>query len=184
MKRADVLVVSATKAEAAHVPPEFEVLVTGIGKVSAAVAVASVLATYGSGRLPLVVDIGTVGALHAHHTGLFTPSRVLNHDLSAAAIRALGHDVDDAIELPDGDGSVLATGDVFISDAAVRDLLAQRADLVDMEGFAVAYASAHMGAECRLVKHVSDQADDSALDWPARIDASARELGDWLRRTL
>ena len=82
--------------------------------------------------------------------------------------------------LAGGDDSVLATGDAFIADAATRDALAQRADLVDMEGFAIAFAAQAAGATCRLVKHVSDHADDSALDWPAMIDASARELGRWL----
>ncbi|MDV7244712.1 MULTISPECIES: nucleosidase [Rhodococcus] len=181
MSRSDILVVSATKAEAVHVPPEFDVLLTGIGKVSAAVAVAKALGDYPSSQKPLVVNIGTAGALHEHHSGLFTPSTVLNHDISGDAIRALGHEVADRLEMPEGDGSVLATGDVFVSDAGVRDVLAERADLVDMEGFAVAYACAQVGAQCRLVKHVSDTADDSALDWPARIDASARELALWLR---
>lgn len=39
-----VLVVSATRAEAAHVPPGTDVLITGIGKVRAASAVARRLA--------------------------------------------------------------------------------------------------------------------------------------------
>jgi hypothetical protein len=37
-----------------------------------------------------------------------------------------------------------------------------------------------MGAQCRLVKHVSDHADETALDWPAKVDASARALAQWL----
>ena len=48
----------------------------------------------------------------------------------------------------------------------VRDRLAERADLVDMEGYAVAFACRRLGVPVRLVKHVSDRADDSALDWP------------------
>ncbi|NMM84340.1 nucleosidase [Rhodococcus sp. SRB_17] len=180
MSAQQVLVVSATVAEAAYVPQEFELVITGIGKVSAATAVASALARFSSDALPLVVNIGTAGALHTHHGGLFVPGVVINHDISSAAIRSFGHEVADRLELLGGDDSVLATGDAFISDAAVRDALAERADLVDMEGFAVAYAATAAGARCRLVKHVSDQADDSAMDWPAQIDASARELGRWL----
>ena len=30
-----------------------------------------------------MVNIGTAGALHEHHGGLFMPSAVLNHDISA-----------------------------------------------------------------------------------------------------
>ncbi|WP_072690899.1 nucleosidase [Rhodococcus marinonascens] len=180
MSRSDILVVVATEPEAAHVPPEFEVLITGMGKVAAAVAVASALADYPSTDKPLVVSIGTCGTLHEQRTGLFTPSTVLNHDFSADVLRSFGHEVTDVLHVPDGDGSVLATGDLFVSDAGVRDVLAARADLVDMEGFAVAYASANVGARCRLVRHVTDAADDSAMDWPDLIDASAKELGRWL----
>jgi purine nucleosidase/adenosylhomocysteine nucleosidase len=175
-----ILVVSATAAEAAHVPDRFEVLLTGIGKVDAAVAVTEALARFPEGRRPAVVNIGTAGALHGHHAGLYVPSEVLNHDLSAEVLRSLGYPARDRISLPDGDGSVLATGDVFVADPAVRDLLAERADLVDMEGFAIAAACARLGATCRLVKHVSDGADESAMDWPAQVDASARVLAGWL----
>ena len=62
----------------------------------------------------------------------------------------------------------------------MRELLAARAHLVDMEGYAVAFACARIGVPVRLVKHVSDNADESALDWPAMVDRSARALGDWL----
>lgn len=179
-----ILVVSATAEEAAHVPGGLDVVVTGMGKVAAAVAVTHALAQYPPDRLPLVVNIGTAGALHTHHSGLYLPSVVLNHDISSEVLRSLGHPVRDVIELGDGDGSVLATGDAFVSDAEVRDALAARADLVDMEGFAVAFACERIGARCRLVKHVSDHADDSAMDWPDRIDASARVLADWLRTAL
>ncbi len=42
--------------------------------------------------------------------------------------------------------------DVFVRDPVVRDALAWRVDFVDME--------------------VSDNADEQALDWPARVDRS------------
>ena len=75
---------------------------------------------------------------------------------------------------------MLATGDVFVTDAGVRSALAARADLVDMEGYAVAWACRQAGVPVRLVKHVSDNADAAAMDWPALVDASARVLGAWL----
>jgi nucleoside phosphorylase len=51
-----------------------------------------------------------------------------------------------------------------------------------MEGYAVAYACARFAVPVRLVKHVSDNADESALDWPEVVDLSARALGEWLGR--
>jgi len=178
---ARVLVVSATKSEAAYVPAGMRLALTGIGKVEAAAVTAAAIAQE---RPDVVVNIGTAGALRPGVAGLFLPSRVVNHDLSATAIRALGHDAVDEIALPDGDGTVLATGDLFVTDPAARDRIAERAHLVDMEGFAVARACQLAGVPVRLVKIVSDTADDSALDWPAVVDACARSLGDWLRDEL
>ena len=112
--------------------------------------------------------------------GLFEPGTVLNHDISADLIRALGHDPQERLEVG-GSDVVLATGDVFVSDPAVRDALAERAHLVDMEGYAVAYAAREAGVPVRLVKHVSDTADESALDWASMVEVSALALGEWLR---
>jgi adenosylhomocysteine nucleosidase len=75
---------------------------------------------------------------------------------------------------------VLATGDVFVSNPVIRDALAERAHLVDMEGYAVAWAAREARVPVRLVKHVSDAADESALDWPSLVEASAVALGEWL----
>lgn len=175
------LVIAATVAEAQYVPQGVDLVVCGIGKVDAAIVTTEALAR----SLPsTIVNIGTAGALRADTDGLFVPSTVINHDLSVDLLRQLGYPAIDSLTLKDGDGSILATGDTFVTDVAVRDALAGRAQLVDMEGFAIAAASARFGVSCRLVKHVSDQADDSAMDWPQRVDASARILGQWLRDHL
>lgn len=180
------LVVAATKAEAAYVPRSLPVLITGIGKTAAATAVARALASYdgpdGLGGLELV-NVGTAGALHDHHEGLHEPGVVLNHDINAEAIRALGYDPQERLRCGPGE-TVLATGDVFVTDPVVRARLAAHADLVDMEGYAVVFAAQQFGVPVRLVKHVSDNADASAMDWPSLVDRSARVLGDWLARTL
>ena len=105
---------------------------------------------------------------------------MLNHDLSAEAIRALGYDPQEWLTLETGDGSALATGDMFVTDPAVRARLAEVAPLVDMEGYAVAWAARQAGVPVHLVKHVSDNADEGAKDWASLVDASARELGAWL----
>ena len=173
-----VLVVSATKAEAVHVPDHLELLVCGVGKVEAAARTAEAIARL---RPSLVVNIGTCGALREGVSGLFEPSLVVNHDFDAAGIRALGYDVSDELSLPGGDGSVLATGDRFVSDPVVRDGLATRASLVDMEGYAIARTAQAFGVPVRLAKVVSDGADETAMDWPTAVEACAVRLGEWLR---
>ena len=178
----DVLVVAATAAEAAHVPDGTDLLICGIGKVRSSTALTRRL-TPDPQRYRRVVNIGTAGALHLHHGGLFVPSTVIEHDISAAEITALGYPTRDTWEIDGGDGTTLATGDTFVNDEATRDLLAQRADLVDMEAAALAQVCGEFGIPFRAVKVVSDYADDSAMDWPAAIDAAARDLGGWLTDT-
>jgi adenosylhomocysteine nucleosidase len=177
------LVVAATRAEAAHVPEHLPVVITGLGKTAAAVATTRALAGVDPARTR-VVNVGTAGALRDGLEGLHLPGVVLNHEMNAEAIRALGYDPEERLVLDGGDGTVLASGDVFVTDPAVRDALARRADLVDMEGYAVAYACRRMGVAVRLVKHVSDNADASAMDWPRLVDHSARMLGGWLVENL
>jgi adenosylhomocysteine nucleosidase len=177
-----ILVVTATAPEAAHVPDGLPVVITGMGKTAAATATARALAEAGDADLT-VVNVGTAGALRDGVTGLHQVGTVVNHDMSADAIRALGYDPMERIVLGPGE-TVLASGDVFVTDPAVRELLARRAHLVDMEGYAVAYACRAFDVPVRLVKHVSDNAGDDAVDWPQQVEASARELGRWLRENL
>lgn len=176
------LIVAATAAEAAHVPEGLEVLVTGIGKTAAATALARHLAARSDLSDLLVVNLGTAGALRDDladgHGGLFEIGTVLNHEINADAIRALGYDPRERLVLGDGP-TVLATGDVFVTDPAVRIRLAAQAHLVDMEGYAVAYVAAELGVALRMVKHVSDNADEGAMEWVALVDRSARVLGEW-----
>lgn len=173
------LVVAALRSEVRYVPQDLPLVITGLGKTAAAVATTQAL--LGMDREGLtVLNVGTAGALRPGREGLCIPSRVVNHDLNAEAIRALGVDPREELHLDGGDGSVLATGDVFVADPALRDRLAERADLVDMEGYAVAFACAELGVPVRLVKHISDSADAGAMEWPDLVDASARVLGEWV----
>jgi adenosylhomocysteine nucleosidase len=175
------LVVCATRAEAAYVPEGMSVVITGLGKTAAAAVTAEALATAADLDHLTVLNIGTAGSLRPGLSGTFVPSTVLNHDLSADLVRALGYDPQERLSVPGGDGTVLATGDVFVTEPAVRERLAQAAHLVDMEGYAVVYACQRRGVPVRLVKHVSDEADERAMDWPTLVDHSAAELGRWLR---
>ncbi|RNL65789.1 nucleosidase [Nocardioides marmoriginsengisoli] len=178
------LVVAALRSEAAYLPEGVPVVITGIGKTNAAIETTRALLAYGDTADLIVLNVGTAGALQDGLTGLHRPSSVLNHDLSADAIRALGIDPEERVDLRTGDGTVLASGDVFVSDPAVRARLAQHADLVDMEAYGVALACRRLGVDLELVKHVSDNADEGAFDWPSAVDASAQVLGAWVTQRL
>ena len=177
------LIVSAIAAEARYVPDELPTVITGIGKTAVAVATATALAGRSTEDL-VVLNVGTTGALRDGLSGLYLPSEVVNHDINADAVRALGLDPQESLKVEGGDGTVLASGDVFVTDPVLRAKLAERAHLVDMEAYGVVYACRRFGVPVRVVKHVSDSADEAAMDWPALVDASAKVLGEWVRSEI
>ena len=158
------------------------VLVTGAGKVNAAVSVATVLGEHAPASL---INLGTAGALKDGLAGIHIISQVQQHDLDDAGLHALtGLHFGQPIEL-DGAGPVLTTGDVFVDDPILRTRLAESADLVDMEGYAVAKAARAAQVPVMLVKMVSDGAGGEALrTWKETVDDCAVALDAWLRAHL
>ena len=185
------LLVVAVEEEATHLhAADLPILITGVGKVNAAASTAAALAT---ATPSMVINMGTAGGLKAGITGTHVITRVMQHDLNSDAIFALiGHHVGEPIDvhlptwLPaQHQRSTLASGDVFVSDPAVRDRLAQQADLVDMEGYAVARTARLAGVPALLVKQVSDSADGTAgRTWVETVHECAEVLGDWVREHL
>jgi adenosylhomocysteine nucleosidase len=173
------LLVLAMPEEAQFLDTSLPVLLTGIGKVNAA---ASLAATLARGPAPsLVVNLGSAGALRPGLAGLHRVHTVIQHDLDTDFLLKLTGVVYGAPITITTDGSaVLASGDTFIADAGTRDVLAQRADLADMEGYAFAAAATDAGLPVSLVKHVTDEADENAArSWRDSVAVSARDLAAW-----
>ena len=176
------LLVVAVHEEAEHLTDlDLPCIVTGAGKVNAAVATAWALRERRPGE---VVNLGTAGGLRDGLDGIHVIGTVIQHDLDDAALIALtGRSFSPAIEL--GQGPILATGDRFVADSNTRDALAEHAELVDMEGYGVAHAGAIAGVPVRLVKLVSDRSDEDALKtWAQTIGDCADELAVWARDNL
>lgn len=107
---------------------------------------------------------------------------MLNHDISADLIRSLGHDPQELLVVGESD-VVLATG---TSSSAIRSSATPSPSVrtsSTWRGYAVAWAAREVGVPVRLVKHVSDAADESAMDWPSMVEASAVVLGEWQGRS-
>ncbi|WP_280668720.1 MULTISPECIES: nucleosidase [unclassified Kitasatospora] len=179
------LLVLAVVEEAAHLRTDLPVLLTGMGKVNATAALATVLAQ--GPRPSAVVNLGTAGALRPGLEGrTHEIAAVLQHDLDTAVLRSLtGHSYGDPITLDDSAGVILATGDLFVTDPAARDRLAELAHLVDMEGYALATVAQRAGLPVRLVKHVSDEAGEGAARaWRESVDDCAKLLATWVHDHL
>ncbi|HET7901420.1 MAG TPA: nucleosidase [Candidatus Nanopelagicales bacterium] len=171
------LLVVALREEAAGLDDRLPVLVTGAGKVRAAVSTAALLAT---ARPSCVINIGTAGGLRDGLLGVHEIGTVMQHDFNDEGVfETLGVHFGAPIAL--GEGLTLATGDRFVAGGPLREDLARRADLVDMEGYAVALAAHEAGVPVRLVKLVSDDADASALrTWAETVADHAHTLADWV----
>lgn len=131
-------------------------VISGIGKVNAALAAACLIGEYGAGR---IYNLGTAGAL----TGGFGIGDirhinvVYEHDrplLSGGSIKEISLNTIDGLRM-----ASLATGDIPVILNEERQRLSAVADLVDMEGAAVARACRRYDAEVFLFKAVSDCAD-------------------------
>ena len=177
------LLVVALEEEAAHLHVhDLPLLVTGAGKVNAAVALATIL---GEHSPPEVINLGTAGSLRDGVSGIHEIGTVIQHDLDDDALHHLtGLHFGEPIELAE-EGLILSTGDAFVADPQLRDRLAKSAHVVDMEGYALARAASVAGVPLRMVKHVSDAADDSAaMSWRESVDHCAEQLGAWVRAHL
>lgn len=171
----------ALPEEARYVPSGARVCITGPGKVRSAVTLARALTDVPTHR---VVNIGTAGALRdglparVHRIG-----RVMEHDFDASAIERLTtrryHN-----DLVLGEGLALASGDTFLADPRQRVALAAHADLVDMEGFAIAHTAREFGVACEMFKIVTDSADDRAWSWSETVDVAAAEIGRLVSRMM
>lgn len=179
-----VLFVSALPEESADLESHAPVLHTGAGKVQAAVALAHHLATRAV-DVELVVNVGTAGALGGYGIGDVAEVGVVSqHDFDVEAISALaGRPLPGGpigLTGPEGAIARLATGDRFVSDPTERGRLAERADLVDMEGYPVAATCERFGLPVWIAKCVSDAADEQAeLSWAQTLTMASERLARW-----
>jgi adenosylhomocysteine nucleosidase len=155
------------------------VIYSGVGKVHAAIAAATVLAE-GATR---IINFGSAGAVTPGLSGLITVGAAVERDMDLRPLGlALGESVGDEmcarlpIVLRWASGPIVGTGDSFAAEAPELPC-----DLVDMEAYAIAKACAQAGAEFSCLKYVSDAADVDAPDAWARNKAKGAALfADWL----
>jgi adenosylhomocysteine nucleosidase len=97
-------------------------------------------------------------------SGIQPVNTVIQHDLDTDVLRTLtAISVGGPITVAaTGEGLTLATGDAFIASVTDRNRLADRAHLVDMEGYALAVAASEARVPIEIVKYVSDDTDESA----------------------
>ncbi len=152
----------------------------GIGKTNAAATTQLLISTY---RPDLILNIGLAGNCSDSLPlgGAVVAEQLLYHDFNmqfaaegppfleryqpeAEIVDALAQACQ-AAEIQYVRGTV-ATGDIFVGDKALRDDIVARTNCacVEMEGAAIAHIASKNNVRYGIVKLMSDNADDSALD--------------------
>ncbi len=131
-------------------------------------------------------QLGAAGGRRCGLDGIHDVGTVFEHDVDDEGLFALtGAHFSAAIVL--GEGPALATGDRFVAGGAFRVALALRAELVELEGYAVVVAGscAAAGVPVRIVKLVSDDAGKNAsTTWADSVATHARALAAWAEQHL
>lgn len=161
-------------------------LVTGVGKVNAAAALAHALAGGGVDRAVVLGTAGVVGD-DEHRLDLGTIYQVtglVQHDFSlpSPALHPRGD-----VVLPADEQTVMATGDVFVKDDEQRARIsALGARLVDMEGYAYASVCERFGVPLQIFKVPSDFADSTTTDaeWDEIVFEKSRHLLEFWEERL
>ncbi|QZY51210.1 phosphorylase family protein [Leucobacter tenebrionis] len=159
-------------------------LVTGVGKVNAAVSLATALAV---GGIDQVVVLGTAGVVsdgpeRPSLEDVYQITGVVQHDFSLPSpeLRPAGPAI-----LPPERTAVIATGDVFVQNDAQRARIAGLgASLVDMEAYAYASVCERLGVPLQLFKVPSDFADSATTDeeWDTIVFRKSEQLREFWDR--
>lgn len=173
------LLVAALEAELVAFPPEldgFHRLVTGPGKLQATYALTRAL---DAGQYDEILVVGTAGAIDTLLTAdVYEIDAAIQHDVTDIdGIVGQHVSLPPRVELR-AEGVTIATGDHFVDDAeAVAVIRPLGAGLVDMETYAYAWVAAQFGVPIRVIKAVSDRAQDDAItDWRTAVTACSAQL--------
>ncbi|MGA7149170.1 MAG: nucleoside phosphorylase [Microbacterium sp.] len=173
------LLVAALDAELVAFPadlPGFDRLVTGPGKLQATYALTRAL---DAAEYDEIVVVGTAGAIDARlDADVYEIGAAIQHDVTDIdGIVGQHVSLPPRMEVTEG-GVTIATGDHFVDDSeAVRVIRPLGAGLVDMETYAYVWVAERFGVPIRVLKAVSDRAQDDAItDWRAAVTACSEQL--------
>jgi len=177
------LLVAALEAELVAFPPDlpgFDRLITGPGKLQATYALTRALLEQ---EYEEIVVMGTAGAIDARLDGtVYEIDAAIQHDVTDID-GIVGQHVSLPPRLELGrEGVTIATGDHFVDDAeAVAVIRPLGAGLVDMETYAYAWVAAQFGVPIRVIKAISDRAQDDAItDWRTAVTACSGQLREFM----
>ncbi|WP_407652952.1 5'-methylthioadenosine/S-adenosylhomocysteine nucleosidase family protein [Bdellovibrio svalbardensis] len=159
---------------------------TGIGKVNAALTAMDVIHKT---RCKVIINLGTAGSGKFNTHDLIEVSSFVQRDMDITPLGfKIGETPFDPIpgvidlipyfpELPHG---VCSTGDNFETGTSKLP-----ADLVDMEGYAIAKVCRKMGVQMISLKYITDGANHNAHnDWAANLIPGSQRLLEYFKKMV
>ncbi|WP_040168549.1 phosphorylase family protein [Microbacterium gorillae] len=178
------LLVAAVPVELVAFPeeiPGFDRVVTGPGKLKATYALTRALER---GQYDEIVVVGTSGTVDPGlHGGVHEIAAAVQHDVWDGE-HVVGQHVTLPARVETGrEGIVVATGDHFVDTAAGVDTVRSLGgSLIDMETYAYIWVAQQYDVPIRVVRCVSDDADEGAFaSWDEAAAACSAVLWDWFR---
>jgi len=179
----------ALEAELPQVPQgDYSVIYTGVGKVQAATTLTRHLCQYY--KPDEIWNYGTAGGLNAmvkglHEVGSFVQRDMLTEPQAPRGTTPFTDPIlaDLKTQAPQS-GIRCGTGDSFVQGPDYWFVEAD-IDIVDMEGYALAYVAKQYDIPFRSFKYVSDLADENAMqDWSANIAKGAELFYEKIRNGI
>jgi len=180
------IILSAIELEIRSLYTNYEIILTGVGKINAAL---SALKTIRDKKPDLIINFGCAGSLKRDISGLVDCKYFIQRDMDS---RPLGKDLGQTpyendppkiIEIPDHPINTInmnltcATGDSF-----VESKINLKADVVDMEAYAIAKVCYLESIPFACFKYISDFADESAaLEFGENVQEAGKIFSEYLK---
>jgi len=166
-------------------PKGFHIIYTGVGKVQAAV---SLLKEIEKMRPVEVWNYGTAGGLNYTVQGLVQVDNFVQRDMIGEPLAPRGtipFSTTNGIKTSQSNTQVICgTGDSFVTKPDVW-YVTNDIDIVDMEGWALAYVCQQYKIPFRSWKYVSDYANrDAELDWTSNVQKGAELFNNECKKEI
>ncbi|MBX3257212.1 MAG: hypothetical protein KF862_23970 [Chitinophagaceae bacterium] len=182
--KSDPLYVFALSSEAGNAFNEHHVLITGIGKVNAAIELTKSISVK---KPSLIINLGSAGSPVYSHGQVVCCTKFIQRDMD---VRGLGFRkyetplsglepvLEYGISFPGLQEGICGTGDSFEMAHAGTDY-----NVIDMEAYSLALIARKEQVPFLCLKYISDGADDTAAgDWSVQVHNAAAAFKQILTR--
>jgi len=171
----NLLIVALPEEFQLPLPPNWQIIYSGVGKVNAAIATVSAIRDY---KPSSIINYGTVGSLKDNLTGLHEVGNFCQRDMNTLpkSPRGITPFSNNDLYISNGRNNIrCGTGDSFVLDR--EDWLVEHCDVVDMEGYSIVKSANEYNIPWRSFKYITDfTSADGFDDWQSNVANGQKEF--------